>query len=381
MAGSDPSDQYSPEPNLLERKAAEYLQQQKGAPDRLERRLVSADELWRAQLRAIIWGAGAGIVSGAIIGGSELFVREGLLSGEDIAGWGRQLPYWAGFFALAGLISAAEILALYRIALRGIARISRIAGIGLVGTGYANLVALGQARAALEFPNPRVLIYGIDPYARVSGWKLALQSLLYRLKVGVSTFALRIVLRRVFGRMVVRGIIPLLAGPLYAAWNAIIVWRIMQEARIRAFGPFAVEDLMHQLATSEERLRPEIGELVLQGTGELVMRGSDAHPNYVVLLSRLIDKLNIDGGAIEVDWPKQRKRLQDLDGDGQNAVLNALTVASLLGSSVRRPQKEFVQEVHADCGRAVQPGAFKRLRKRLIDGQPITTKDLESLRR
>lgn len=90
---------------------------------------------------------------------------------------------------------------------------------------------------------------------------------------------------------------------------------------------------------------------------------------------------NVDGDAIKVDWSKQRKRLQDLDGDGQNAILNALTVASLVGSYVRRPQKEFLQEVHADCGRAVQPGAFKRLRRRLIDGQPITTKDLDSLRR
>jgi hypothetical protein len=259
--------------------------------------------------------------------------------------------------------------------------ISRIAGIGLVGSGHADVVALGQARAGLEFPNPRVLIYGIDPYARVPGWKLTVQSLLYRLKVGVSTFALRIVLRRVFGRMVVRGIIPLLAGPLYAAWNAIIVGRIVREARIRAFGPFAVEDLIRQLATGERHPRPEVGELVLQGTGELVMRACDAHPNYVVLLARLVDELTVDGGTIEVDWPKQRKRLQDLDGDGQNAVLNALTVASLLGSYVRRPQKEFLREIHADCGRTLQPGAFKRLRKRLIDGQPITAKDLESLRR
>jgi hypothetical protein len=380
MSSTDPNRHYSPDPNVLERKAAGYLQWRcPGAARVCEGPPVDAAALRAVERRAVIWAAVAGVVSGGLIGGVEVFVRQGLLEGFEDVDWLDQLPYWIGFFAFAGLVSLIEILFLYWTALHAIARVSRISGLAL-DEEASEAVARGLARAALEFPNPRIRIYGIDPYALMPNWRITVRALLYRMKVGVSSFMLRVLLRRVLGRMALRGLIPLFTGPLYAVWNAIIIWRIIREARVRALGPAAVEELVARIDAEGEGVRPEAQEVMLHGVGELMMRGYDAHPNYVLLLSRLVEKLDPDDHTIEVDWPQKRRQIGDLGDREQALVLDVLTVAALLGSKVTRLQKDLLREIHADRGLQLRPEAVKRLRTRLIEGQPITREKLKAAR-
>lgn len=381
MTGSDPTSQYSPEPNLVERQAAGYLQRRRRDTHEIgDDQKGHGASLRRIQHRAVIWAAVAGILSGGVIGGSELLLRTSVPGELEELGWREQLPYWAGFFVFAGIISGLEILYLYWNALRSIARVRRIAGSDAEESRHGELVVLGLARAGLEFPNPRVIIYGIDPYAHLPNWRLTAYSILYKLKVGVSSFALRVILRRVFGRMMVRSLIPLFAGPLYAVWNAIITWRIIGEARVRAAGPAAVDRIVACTDGEGRRLSCRAVELILQGTGELVMRACDAHPNYVLLLARLMEDWEIEPQSIEPDWPKHRKELHNLDEAEQDVVLEVLTLASLLGSKLGRPQEDFLRELYGECGGQLQRDALKRLRTKLMDTETIETKDLAAVR-
>ncbi|HUE45055.1 MAG TPA: hypothetical protein VMO81_02280 [Aestuariivirgaceae bacterium] len=386
MTGSDPTRRYAPKPNLVERQAAGYLKRRRQDTHAGDDRGTGDDQkghgasLRRVQHRAVIWAAVAGILSGSVIGGSELLLRMSVPGELEELGWREQLPYWAGFFAFAGIISGLEILYLYWNALKSIARVRRIAGSDSEESRHGELVALGLARAGLEFPNPRVIIYGIDPYARLPNWRLTAYSILYRLKVGVTSFALRIILRRVFGRMMVRSLIPLFAGPLYAVWNAIITWRIIGEARLRAAGPAAVDRIVACMDAEGRRLSDRAVQLILQGTGELVMRACDAHPNYVLLLARLMEDREIEPRSIKPDWPKHRKELHDLDEAEQQVVLDVLTLASLLGSKLRRPQEEFLRELYGECGGTLQRDALKRLRSKLMDTEPVEAEDLAAVR-
>lgn len=380
MSSADPNRQYSPDPNILERKAAGYLQWRcPGAAKVRAAPPTDAAALRSVERRAVLWAAVAGIISGGIIGGVEVFVRQGLLEGFEGLDWQEQLPYWVAFFAFAGVISLIEILFLYWTALHAIARVSRIAGLAL-SERASEAVARGLARAALEFPNPRIRVYGIDPYALMPNWRITVRALLYRMKVGVSSFMLRVLLRRVLGRMALRGLVPLFTGPLYAIWNAIITWRIIREARVRALGPAAVEELAAQIDAEGGEVGREAQEVMLHGVGELMMRGYDAHPNYVLLLSRLVEKLDPADHTIEVDWPAKRRHIGDLREREQALALDVLTVAAVLGSKVTRLQKELLGEVHADRGLTLPSAAIKRLRTELIEGQHITREELKAAR-
>jgi hypothetical protein len=381
MSSPDPSAHYSPDPNIMEREAAGFLRRLCATRgEQRERRPAEVDALRSVQRRAIAAATVAGVLSGGAIGATEVFVRREWLDALEGEDWQDQLPVWAGFFAFAGLISLIEILFLYWSSLRAIARMSHIAGMQLGRDGYSEVIARGLARTALEFPNPRICIYGIDPHARMPGWRLTLRAVLHRMKVGVSSFVMRVLLRRVAGRMALRGLIPLVTGPLYAVWNAIITWRILREARLRALGPFAVGEIIDLLAPEGKGIPPPVGEVVLHGTGELMMRLCDAHPNYVLLLSRLVEEAGVREGSIAVDWHGKRRRLAGMGEREQTMALEALTLASFLGSRVVSSQKELLREAHGECGLEFRPQGLKQLRERLLEGRRIESGHLERVR-
>jgi hypothetical protein len=370
---------YSPDPNVLELKVAARLAQ-RGAEgygaEHASRERVT--KIGRVTRRVIALAAVAGIVSGGLIGGSEIYVRENLLNGEDVE-WQEALPYWAAYFVFAGAVSAVEIALLYVLALIGIARITEYSGLQLSQSGESGLFSHSLARAALEFPNPHASIYGIDPYARVSKWKLTALNIAYKLKVGVSSFILRIFLRRVAARMALRGMVPLIAGPLYAIWNAYIVWRIMTEARMRTMGPFAVDNLIAAHFQEAGELDDAEKDVILHAAGEMMTQGRDSHPNQVYLMTRLRKALERDQD-IALDWDVMRSHLPRLKSDAQTRVLDLLTVSSVIGASIHRGQLELLRSVCEECGATLNEDKVKDLHKALRRGHEVTEENLAATR-
>ncbi len=374
------ADAYAPEPNVIEQQAKRYLERTSRAatdpaPDR-----PLAPAIRRVQRRAVGWAVVAGLVSGGLIGGAELvasdFASSGEAGGGTIEGWLADWHIWVAFLAFAGVVSAIEILFLYWTALRATADFTTLAGTRLSGHPHGELVGRGLARGGLEFPNPQTLIFGIDAYARVPKWQVWARNVLYKLKVGVSSFLLRLFLRRVLGRMLVRGIIPLAAGPLYAVWNAIITWRIGREARLRVFGPRVVEDLVASFGQEPELREPAFRDRLFDGVGELVMRGHDAHPNFVLLLSSLREDLGHAADEIAVDWDETRQSLGSLTERQQRAAMATWTLTALLGSRIYAGQRALLDEAARAFGSSFDAAALRQLRGDLLDGRRIEPAEL-----
>ncbi|WP_290648212.1 hypothetical protein [Aquisalimonas sp.] len=377
-SNATPEDQYVANPNIVERWAAAYLQAH-GASRDSHLHALDSDEfraLRRLERSTMSWAAAAGALSGGIIGGLELLVFRGLLNGVDAAAWEDQWPYWAAFLAIAGVISVVEIGYLYWNVLRSVGKLSRITGASLEGGPYATLTLRGLTRTALEVPNPRSRVYGIDPYALVPRWKFVAQNIFYRMKVGLSSFILRVLFRHVLARTALRGFIPLLTGPLYAVWNVWITRRIMRHAREQALGPFTVEDLVREVVTQRPHLGPRARRAIVQGVGELMVRNQDAHPNYVYLLARLMEALAMPDRTIDLDWAERRRDLPHLTAPERLTLLRTLAVASVLGGKLRKGQLELLQEAYSTLGMSLQRSLVKELRSRLMSGQRITADDV-----
>lgn len=372
---------YSPEPNILERKFATYLAERgtdngtEDHPSRERVRKISRITYWAIGLSAL-----AGIVSGGVIGGVEIWMRYGVFDGMDDLGWREALPYWAAFYAFAAAVSAVEIALLYALALSGIARVTQYSGLPMSRSGERGLFSLSLARAALEFPSPQVLIYGIDPYTYVSNWKLTALNIAYKLKVGVSSFVLRVFLRRVAARMAIRGMVPLIAGPLYAAWNAYIIWRIMTEARVRTLGPFAVDNLITAHFPDAVDMDATEKDVVLHAAGEMLTRGRDAHPNQIYLMTRLRTALSREED-IALDWAAQRPHLSTLDEASQTRVLDLLTVSCVIGGGIHREQIELLRSACEECGAVLHEHRVKALHKALKRGDQVKSKQLSATRK
>lgn len=367
MSLTRPDQEYAPAPGLAQRWANRYIH----GYFRRHPALASPDlkALKRAKRWIITWAAVAGMISGTLIGGAEWWMREFATHNWEAMSLREQLPYWAGYLAAAGVVTALEIGFLYWNALRGVASITRLAGLGYGQTDIQKpdiqLTIHGASRVALEYPSPGSLIYGVDPHAYLHGWKLTFKALLYRLKISLSSFILRLLFRRLLGRLTLRGFLPVLTGPLYAVWNAWIAARIIQEAYLQARGPALVTYLMETLANSDEHTR----QLVAQGVGELIMRIQHPHPNLVLLLARLLDSLPDKPQTIEIDWPTTLHDYAQLTGDSLQTLLTTLTQAALLSGSYRGSRKRFLSEVFAACKTPLLNDDVKAQQQRLLSEQ------------
>jgi hypothetical protein len=331
-------------------------------------------EIWKVQRGAVGWAAFAGALSGAVIGGAEIGFREPLLDGAD--GWREQLPYWLTYLGVAAVVSLIEVVALYWMMLLRVGRISAIAGLGIGSQDIEQVMAVGLSRAALEMPNPRSPVYGIDPYARVPRWKLLAYTVLYRLKIGATSFILRILLRRIMARAAVRTFIPLIAIPVFAVWNAVVTAWVMREAQLRAAGPLAVKQLGDWLADHEPKLTRDTQQLVFDVVGESIIRARDAHPNFVLLLTRLFREFDVEPDDVAVEWDAVRRRLEDTEPAQRQAVLVVAVAALVLNGRVRRHQTALVEELHDTCGAHIDRDLLKSMRRGLLRGEGLPIADL-----
>jgi hypothetical protein len=369
-----------PEPNALEKRASLYLTARSShAKAAAGGREFGRNKLANIRCRAVIWATVSGILSGAIISGTEIWLRLAYSGGIENLAFRDQLPYWAAFYAFVGVVTVVEMGFLYYNALDATAKVNAALGAPLNGDGM-ELIAVGLARAALEVPNPHYVVHGVDPYALMPKWRLLAHNLLYKAKVGASSFILRIIMRRLFARAALRGYIPLLAIPLYAIWNAWITWRVVNEARLRALGPGAIRTVAGMLRNRKDAGSDNVREAILQGVGEIVMRGYDAHPNYIMLVRRLVDELEPESEVIEVDWDNREADLADLDEDEKTLLLDVLTISTVLAGRPRRDQRRFLEAVYKECGRELKPDALKRLRRAFTAGRGVGEQNLKAVR-
>jgi hypothetical protein len=179
--------------------------------------------------------------------------------------------------------------------------------------------------------------------------------------------------------MAIRGMVPLMAGPLYAVWNAYIVWRIMSEARVRTLGPFAVDTLIAAHFQGVGDLGVTEKDVILHAAGEMLIRGRDAHPNQIYLMSRLGKALR-RGQDITLDWANTRRHLPGLDAASQTRVLDLLTVSCVIGARIHSEQTALLRSACHDCGASLNEDRLKDLRKGLKRGHQVTGKDLSATR-
>ncbi|MDR7191791.1 LBF_2804 family protein [Luteimonas terrae] len=301
----------------------------------------------RLQVFAVVLCGLSGAVSAALIGAADLWLREVLVTGAEpsLFSPGSDPAYWASYGGIAVLMSLLEILAMYWVLLRSVAGIADAAGLSFSQGDAADVLTTGLSRAALDIPNPRRALHGIDPYVRASPLKLLAYTALYRVKVGATSFVVRILARRVLARSSLRVLLPFAAVPVFAGWNALIAWWVIREARVRAAGPLAVREAV--AALERAGLDNDGKRLALDAVAELVVAAQDAHPNYDLLLARLCEAFDIDARVPE--WADVRARLDDADAPTRHAVLALMTTTTALRGRSCRRQRRVLEDACAAC--------------------------------
>lgn len=340
-------------PSLLERLALDYFRR-RSARNKVQ---VQAEvhRLDQGELRAmrgvergaILRSMAAGALSSTAAAGAEIWADHHLAIPEGGGFWD-YAAYWGLVGGVTGVAAVLEIAFLYWDALRSVHRLAAIAGLPVDAVEPGG-VALALARAALELPTPRPDV-GINPHREASKFKLLFVALLYKGKVALTSFLLKLLIRRVMTRTLVRSFLPLVAVPVTALWNGVVTAFVLREARIRALGPSAAKEVVAQLQPHLAGLSSQGREAVLRAVASAVVRTQSFHPNHLELYQALEQ---VAGGAPipEVDDPQRfLDVLKALTSAEQSLVLHVLVIAAALDGRISPRERRLVADAQSVCG-------------------------------
>lgn len=322
----------------------------------------------------------AGAISTVVSGGAEIIARS-ILHPEIHTAWDVQLKLWLAIGGATAGASIVEISYLYWDGLRTVHELAREAGLELFPEGERTAVSQAMARAALELPNPTAAVFGVDPRREASKLGLFLASIVYKLKISVSNFLMKALVRRAMSRALVRAWLPMVAVPVTAAWNGVVAWLILREARVRAMGPSAAIEMMAVLWEGVPELSPLGKAAALRAIASSIVRTRDMHPNLVELLVRVREKVgDIDAKALD-DPHEFLACLHDLPKAEQSLVMGTLSVAAILDGRLTRAEKHLVVAARRACGMSDDLAPLETLRRRFMAGDALDREHLRGLAR
>lgn len=338
--------------------------------------------LKRVERGAIIRACVAGGVSAVISAIAEIYANPLLPEGGSVfskAG----VSYWLVLGGVTLAASVLEILYLYWDTLRSMHALAHVAGLELPGTSDENSVLVdGLARAALELPNPVAGPYGINARRESSKWRLALASVAYKAKVGVTNFLVKMLVRRMLGRVFVRSVvstyIPFVAVPITAAWNGVVSWLILREGRLRAMGPSAAKEMVTQILSEVPAgLSPDGRLAAVRAIGSAIVRTQDLHPNLLSLLEEVGHQTSTSPEANGLDDVSAfLKMLPGLNAVELKAVHRLLAVACIIdGRFARREHRLWLAAMQV-TGSNVDLTRVEALRSAFSQGDGLASERL-----
>jgi hypothetical protein len=321
-------------------------------------------------VRWAVFRAGlAGAVSAALAAAAEVYADRTF--GTHHANFEMTLRYWGVVLGVTVFAAILEIVFLYWDSLRTVHRMARAAGFDPFGRNASeeqNAIATALARAALELPNPTERIFGVDPHREASKIKLIFASLLYKVKVSVTNFAIKLLVRRIAGRALVRTWLPFVAVPGTAIWNGIVCYVVLREARIRVMGPSAAHELVNAIFDQNIPLSSEGQIALVRAVASSIVRTEDLHPNLQAVLIEVTKRVDvalpegIDDSRVFLD------KLHELSKAEQKLALQMLSAAAIIDGRFSGTEEKLMHEALLICGVTPDVGPVNRLRKAFVRG-------------
>ncbi|HEY8207376.1 MAG TPA: hypothetical protein VIG99_07845 [Myxococcaceae bacterium] len=372
---------------LLERVALRYFQHLGAEGVRRDDRVHILDEgeraqMWRIERGAIIRSGIAGALSSVVSGLAEVYsdAHFPVVEGSGLLG---RTSYWGVVLGATVVASIFEIAFLYWDALRSVHRLAAAAGLPLeVVEGEGIPTAL--ARAALELPNPPGEVLGVDPGREVSKTRLAMIALLYKGKIAVSSFVVKMLLRRVLARAVARATIglwlPFVPVLVTAVWNAVVTWLVVREARVRALGPSMVGESLGEL-WGDVVPGSRAAAVMVRAVASTIVRKQTLHPNLHALLVAVHGMARVPD-AEELDDPARfLSELRALPAELHPAALRLLCVALVIDGKTSARDKKLMDDAGKAAGIDLPIQELEALRRAFISGDGFTPDLLRSLAR
>jgi len=290
--------------SFVERRAVQVLEslsRRSANPEILKRararemHVLTPKERRRAQWMQnwMIARAGFAGVLAASIGGTANFLLSRYWKtyegGENAGDPKFKAYYYICFLPFMILASMTEVSFIYINALTTAMRISNIVGLSLWPLDEDRIfVASALTRAALGMKNPPNALEGVNPQKEIPRWKLLFMMLLFKAKVTLSAFILKIAIKRCVTRASMKSVVlnAYISAPVQAFWNMLVAAKVMREVRVRVMGASTVVEVSDKLLEGR-MVSSKTAVQLLRAVALAMVVKADLHPNLELMFKHI----------------------------------------------------------------------------------------------
>ncbi len=233
------------------------------------------------------------------------------------------------------------------------------------------------ARAALEVPDPIIHYLGIDPLKYISKSRLLMVGILYKAKVLLSSLLVKFVLVRMLGKGSLRLSFIWISIPVTGIWDAITMYKVAREARLRLFGNRLAQYIVSEIMTPEliNNLSPKTKEGAVRAVANMVVLAQNYHPNMLILLVKLSETLDIQEESDYDDWDEFIALLADVSPEEKYLLLDLLSIAAAFDGRLSKLEQHYLPMAFGDLN-DIYMQRIEQLKHLLLTGQLHAAKEL-----
>ena len=206
------------------------------------------------------------------------------------------------------------------------------------------------ARAALEVPDPVIHYMGIDPTKHIPKTQMLIVGLLYKAKVLLTSLIIKLVLIRLFGKGGSRLGFAWVAIPVTGIWDAITMYKVAKEAKLRLFGYSLARYIANDIIKPDimERLSDKAKEGAIRAVATTSVLTQNYHPNMMVLLLKLSQTFDIKEQADYDNWQDFLKILNEVEQHERYFLLDLLCVSAAFDGHLSNMEREHLPDAFAE---------------------------------
>jgi len=281
------------------------------------------------------------------------------------------LSYYVMLSVITVLFLLIEVGVLYWLGMRGAYTLAHLTGYEEEDRGLPPEydVKKMMVRSALEIEDPAIEYLGIDPQKYVSGHWLLLRTLLYKAKIMLTTIIAKLLLRKIAMRYGVRMGFVWVAIPVTAIWDAVVMYRVIGDAKLRLFGYHLSKYIAHEIITDEvlDGYSPDIAEGAIRAISTIMVLAQNYHPNNVLLLIRLNEKLAIKEEKNYDDLEQFLRLLATLSPEEQHFLRTLSGIVAVFDGKVKKAEQIALEQIFGEK-RTYYMDFTKRLKSLLLSG-------------
>jgi hypothetical protein len=302
----------------------------------------------------------------------------------EYAGRMGNVLYYSSYLLLLVAMLAIEMIVLFWLGLRTVHGLSCLTGHHGVQDdpflGETDTISNMLARAALEVPDPVIHYLGIDPLKHVPKSRLLFVGVLYKVKVLLSSLLIKFVFVRIFGKGSSRLGFAWVAIPVTGIWDAVVMYKVAREARLRLFGNRLARHIADEIMQPEfiAQLSAKAKEGALRAVATMMVLSQNHHPNMLVLLIKLCKTFEIEGHFEYDNWTDFLTLLNEVSSPERYFILDLLSVSAAFDGHLSRLERYHLPQAFGE-NTEIYMLRIEALKHALLNGRLHKAKQLCNL--